>query len=87
MPVSQALALFAKLVRKVSTALVEIQKLAISADLPLPPSLQRIGMTNESRRQLPELDDELDEAGKEAVADIHTKQKAFIESLEVKKYV
>jgi N-acetyltransferase 10 len=82
-PVSQALALFAKLVRKVSLALNEIQKAAVSAELPLPSTAPRMPALNETGEPLPDLEEELEEAGEEVVSDIRAKQKEFIESLDI----
>jgi N-acetyltransferase 10 len=83
LPVSQALALFAKLVRKVSLALKDIQKAAVSADLPPALTAPRMPALEEAQKPLPDLDEELEQAGEEAKSDLRTKQKAFIESLDL----
>ena len=84
MPVSQALALFAKLVRKVSSALHGIQKAAVSSELPPPPSLGRIATLGGTvHHSLPDLAEELEQAGEEVASALQAKQKAFIESLDL----
>jgi len=87
LPVSQALALFAKLVRKISTALNEIQKVAVTSELPPPPSHVRMGALNSALQStLPELTEELEQAGEEAASALRAKQKAFVESLDISQY-
>ncbi|KAG6370533.1 GNAT acetyltransferase 2-domain-containing protein [Boletus reticuloceps] len=102
LPVSQALALFNKLIRKISKKLTDIQKQAIGADIPVaPPSRNTESRVHESHEGdggnsgeasklwqpiEASVEDELDEAGDEATQALREKQRAMIESLDLSKY-
>lgn len=82
MPVSQALALFVKIIAKISRKLTSIQKDAIAADMP--------GIQNQSNDNATSwtpvqtrLEDELNEAGDEATKALREKQKEMIDSLDL----
>lgn len=92
LPVSQVLALFVKVVRKITKRLVDIQKAAISAELPdvsATAAESRFG-ADASRQDTwkpveTTLEDELNEAGDEATTALREKQRAMIDSLDLKK--
>ncbi|KAF8836172.1 DUF699-domain-containing protein [Paxillus ammoniavirescens] len=99
LPVAQALAMFNKLVRKISKKLTDIQKEAIGADIPRapPPAINvdsRIGVDGgvngeEITTWKPieaSVEDELDEAGDEVTSVLREKQRAMIDSLDLSKY-
>ncbi|EPQ51169.1 DUF699-domain-containing protein [Gloeophyllum trabeum ATCC 11539] len=91
LPVSQTLALFVKLIRKISKRLVHIQKAAISAELPPPPQSRTrdVDMADGERQWKPvqqRLEDELQEAGNEEVRKMKEKQRELIDSLDLSKY-
>jgi len=95
------LALFNKLIRKISKKLIDIQKEAIGADIPvIPPhrNTETRGCDNDggdgsssgeaSKPWQPietNVDDELDEAGDEVIRVLREKQRAMIESLDLSK--
>lgn len=89
LPVSQALALFVKLIRKISGNLQEIQKTAISATIPISvrASPDRVGTTihlvADAERGLRTMETELKAAGDEATAALREKQRAMIDSLDL----
>lgn len=101
LPVSQALALFNKLVRKISKKLTDIQKDAIGADIPMatPPKKRKEprvhdeteaddggsgGEASKSWQPIDaNIDEELEEAGDEAMRALREKQRAMIESLDL----
>ena len=98
LPVSQALALFNKLIRKISKKLTDIQKEAIGADIPVAPpprnTERRVGDgSNSGEASEPwqpietSVEDELNEAGDEATTALREKQRAMIETLDLSKYV
>ena len=87
---NQALALFGKLVRKLSKRLHDIQKAAIEATIPeAPPSKRAVGGDGgESQNWKPvatALEDELKEAGDEATKALREKQRQMIDSLDLSK--
>ena len=91
---SQTLALFVKIIRKITKRLVDIQKAAISAELPDASATMksRIGADGASAAESTTwkpvetaLEDELNEAGDEATAALREKQRAMIDSLDLKK--
>jgi len=85
LPVSQTLALFAKIVRKISKHLIDVQKAAISATIPDRSAGPRVG--DESWRPVQEaVDQELNEAGNEVTSALREKQRAIIDSLDLRKY-
>lgn len=89
LPVSQALALFVKLIRKISRNLQEIQKAAISATIPVSvqASPDRVGTTihlvADAERGLRTMEAELEAAGDEATTTLREKQRAMIDSLDL----
>ncbi|EGN93865.1 hypothetical protein SERLA73DRAFT_115315 [Serpula lacrymans var. lacrymans S7.3] len=93
LPVSQALALFVKVIRKISKNLIDIQKAAISADIPNEASLnvantdgeQGVSGTNWKPVETT-LEDELEEAGDEATKALREQQREIIDSLDLSKY-
>lgn len=90
-PVSQALALFVKVVRKISNKLTEIQKAAISAEMPVP-SISRPGdsgdmVASDWKPVDTNLEDELDKAGDEATKVLREKQREMINSLDLSRCV
>ncbi|KAJ3561455.1 hypothetical protein NP233_g10184 [Leucocoprinus birnbaumii] len=94
LPVSQALALFVKIVKKITKRLVEIQKESISAGLALP-AAPAPAVSTDSGEQSKEggwknvsraMEEELDEAGDEATRALREKQREMIDSLDLRKY-
>ena len=89
LPVSQALALFVKLLRKISCNLQEIQRAAVSATIlePTPRSQDGTGATislvADAERGLKNMEAELDAAGDEATTALQEKQRAIIDSLDL----
>ena len=90
---SQTLALFVKIIRKITKQLVDIQKAAISAELPdasatVKSQLGADGASASENTWKPvemTLEDELNEAGDEVTAALREKQRAMIDSLDLKK--
>ena len=95
LPVNQALALFGKLVRKLSKKLIDIQKAAISATIPEAlPKANGATMGKEAGENGTQwkpvetnLEDELKEAGDEATRLLREKQRQMIDSLDLSKCV
>ncbi|RDB30389.1 RNA cytidine acetyltransferase [Hypsizygus marmoreus] len=88
--VSQGLALFVKVIRKISKRLVDIQKAAISAELP-DASAKSVsaaqGPTSTDWKPVAvSLEDELNEAGDEVTSALREKQREMIDSLDLRKY-
>nr|GAT55769.1 predicted protein [Mycena chlorophos] len=85
LPASQTLALFGKLVRKITKRLVGIQKAAIGADIPeaapRPAFAPETGAVTATA-----LEDELEEAGAEELSKEKQRQREMIDSLDLKKY-
>jgi len=92
LPVSQALALFVKLLRKISCNLQEVQRAAISATIPEPASVSRdetgatVSLVADAEHGLKNMEAELDAAGDEATTALQEKQRAIIESLDLSRY-
>ncbi|KAF8267327.1 DUF699-domain-containing protein [Lactarius quietus] len=93
LPVSQALALFVKLIRKISSKLQDIQKAAISSTIRAPAPAQAsedpgtaITLVADAERGLKTMEAELDAAGDEATAALREKQRAMIDALDLSKY-
>ncbi|KAL4249052.1 RNA cytidine acetyltransferase [Abortiporus biennis] len=91
--VSQSLALFSKIIRKITKRLQDIQKAAISATIPeAPPRSHHHESTSnnvEGRSWKPvetSLNDELQEAGDEVTKALREKQRAMIDSLDLTKF-
>ena len=96
LPVSQALALFVKSIRKICKRLMDIQKSALEAELPPPPTADRtedqrtIRAAEALDKMKPvevTIDDELREAGNEVTRELREKQREMINSLDLSKYV
>lgn len=94
LPVSQALALFTKIIRKISKRLIDIQKEAISATIPQAPSKDAAPLENNVdgkpagatwKPVETSLEDELKEAGDEATKALKEKQREMIDSLDLSK--
>ena len=90
LPVSQALALFAKLIRKISGKLQDIQKAAIDTTIRArAPALvsqdpgTRVSLVADAERGLKTMEAELDVAGNEATAALREKQRAMIDALDL----
>jgi N-acetyltransferase 10 len=89
LPVSQALALFVKLIRKISGNLQEIQRAAVSATIPAPAQASQGGtgatmsQVTDAEHGLKNMEAELDAAGDEATTALHEKQRAMIDSLDL----
>ncbi|OBZ68966.1 hypothetical protein A0H81_11153 [Grifola frondosa] len=89
-PVSQALALFVKVIKKITKYLLDIQKAAISAEIPeQPPVMSRVDVDGASTSWKPvetSLEEELEEAGNEVTKALREKQRAMIDSLDLSKF-
>ena len=87
------MALFVKSIRKISKRFEDIQKAAISAELPQPPSVIRqppagIAEATEDRSWKPvaeDLDEELAEAGDEEKRKLRERQREMIDTLDLSK--
>ncbi|KAH9948851.1 GNAT acetyltransferase 2-domain-containing protein [Amylocystis lapponica] len=86
LPVSQALALFVKIVKKITKRLLDIQKTAISAQIPEQPAAPRVAAATSWKPVETSIADELAEAGGEATSALRLKQRAMIDSLDLSKY-
>ncbi|KAI0052738.1 DUF699-domain-containing protein [Auriscalpium vulgare] len=91
LPVSQALALFVKLIRKISTKLLEIQKAAISATIPHTVSADvgdgaQRSIEVASERGIKDMETELNRAGHEVTTAMKEKQRAMIDALDLSRY-
>ncbi|CAL1712686.1 unnamed protein product [Somion occarium] len=91
-PVSQALALFTKVIRKISKRLFDIQKEAISATIPeAPPKGAELNVGNKPSGTTwkpveTSLEEELKEAGDEVTNALKEKQREMIDSLDLSKF-
>ncbi|KAI0059576.1 DUF699-domain-containing protein [Artomyces pyxidatus] len=91
LPVSQALALFVKLIRKISTKLLDIQKAAISAELPTPAARPSLAEPRKDLEVAPEqglkaMETELNQAGNEVNSALREKQRAMIDALDLSRW-
>ncbi|VDC00414.1 unnamed protein product [Peniophora sp. CBMAI 1063] len=87
LPVSQTLALFVKLIRKITNRLQELKKEAIAADIPdksAAPALPVAEKPKEGAAKAIEM--ELDQAGDAATSALREKQRAMLDSLDLSKY-
>jgi N-acetyltransferase 10 len=87
LPSGQVMAMFIKIVKKVSTTFRAIEKSAFEEEMPHKP--QGPGTLNEDERYLPleqSLDDEMEEAGNQVVSALKEKQRELINSLDLQKY-
>ena len=88
LPVSQALALFVKIVKKISKRLDDVQRQAISAEMPEEHAASRIGGDGSTTKWKPveiSLTDELKNAGDEVTKSLREKQRQMIDSLDLSK--
>ena len=88
LPVSQALALFAKLIRKISGKLQDVQKAAIGSTIRAPAQVSQdpgttISLVADAERGLKTMEAELDAAGDEATTALREKQRAMIDALDL----
>jgi len=89
LPVSQTLALFGKVVRKISKRLVNVQKAAISAEIPVAStSSQPLASANQREREpiTATIEQELNEAGERETSQQKQRQREMIDSLDLTKY-
>ncbi|RPD62967.1 DUF699-domain-containing protein [Lentinus tigrinus ALCF2SS1-6] len=90
LPVSQSLALFVKVIKKLSKRLLDVQKAAISATIPdasaAPARNDAEGKKVEFKPLETPLEEELEEAGDEATRALREKQRAMIDALDLTKY-
>ncbi|KAI6114088.1 GNAT acetyltransferase 2-domain-containing protein [Pisolithus sp. B1] len=99
LPVSQTLALFVKLIRKITKKLQGIQREAVGADIPpvAPSNLSRVtsnvdaegteGADGDTWKPInTSIEDELDEAGDEATRILRERQRAMFEALDLSQY-
>ncbi|KAF9014019.1 GNAT acetyltransferase 2-domain-containing protein [Cyathus striatus] len=91
LPVSQSLALFVKIIRKIGKRLLDVQKVAISENLaePLTSVSMRLDGPEGTEGWKPVnagLEEELNEAGAEATSALRAKQQAMIDTLDLEKY-
>jgi N-acetyltransferase 10 len=89
LPSGQVMAMFIKIIKKVSTAFREIEKAALEKEIPREP--QGSGDLNGGVETFvaleQELDDEMEEAGNEVVSALKEKQRELINALDLQKYV
>lgn len=89
LPVAQALALFVKVIKKISKRLVDIQKDVIRAEIPEQPAAPARPVANGMNASWEPvgavLDQELAAAGDEATKALREKQRAMIDSLDLSK--
>lgn len=82
---SQALALFAKVIRKIGKRLLDIQKEAIGASIPEALSLKEGEIRTDWKPVEISVEDELNEAGNEVTKALRERQRAMIDSLDLSK--
>jgi N-acetyltransferase 10 len=89
LPSGQVMAMFIKIIKKVSTAFREIEKAALEKEIPHEP--QNNGDFGDVVKTFvpleQELDDEMEEAGNEVVSALKEKQRELINALDLQKYV
>jgi N-acetyltransferase 10 len=88
LPVAQTLALFAKVVRKISKRLNDIQKAAIGASIPEAVATPSSRVNDERADWVSvgiNLNDELTQAGDDATNAMRVKQREMIDSLDLSK--
>ena len=83
--------MFVKVIKKISKRLLDVQKAAISAEIPeqppAPPRLNADGTNTTWEPVAASIDEELAVAGDEATRALREKQRAIIDSLDLSKYV
>jgi N-acetyltransferase 10 len=88
LPVSQALALFVKLIRKISGRLNDVRKEVISAEISLPPRKEDVKHASVNAvRSAREMEEELREAGEEVTGEMREKQRAMIDAPDLSRCV
>lgn len=91
LPVSQILAMFVKVMRKITKNLIGIQKEAISAQLPVPGEATAeagnvdLDGSKEWKSVAHSIEEELEEAGGDETRALMEKQRAMIDALDLKK--
>jgi len=94
LPVSQVLALLVKIVRKVGKKIADVRREEVEKSLPPPPKTVAgvIGGADEGEEKGEEwkgvagrIEEELDEAGRQAQKELRERQKEMLESLDLKK--
>jgi N-acetyltransferase 10 len=83
----QVMAMFIKIVKKVSSTFQEIETVALETDIP--DDVHGNGALNDQESFIPlekNLDDEMEEAGIEVVSTLKEKQQELIKSLDLSKY-
>ena len=89
LPSGQVMAMFIKIIKKVSTAFREIEKAALEKEIPREPQnngdFKGVVETFVPLEQ--ELDDEMEEAGNEVVSALKERQRELINALDLQKYV
>lgn len=86
LPSGQLMAMFIKIIKKVSSAFREIEKTALMDELPA--EQRENGAVNDETAFAPleeDLDEEMEEAGNEAVSALKEKQRELINSLDLQK--
>ncbi|KAF9048951.1 DUF699-domain-containing protein [Panaeolus papilionaceus] len=90
LPVNQTLALFSKIIRKLGKKLIDIQKAAISSELPEASKLASSRIEGQDKGFIENASAamavELEEAGKEETSALKERQRQIIDSLDLKKY-
>lgn len=86
LPVSQALALFVKIIRKVTKTIEDTQKQEIDKSLPEEEPASSINGTHRKVSVRQELEDELNEEGDEATKQLRAQQRDIIDSLDLGQY-
>jgi N-acetyltransferase 10 len=87
LPSGQVMAMFIKIIKKVSSAFREIEKAAVEKEIPQ--EAYGNGDLNGEENFVPleqSLDDEMEEAGNEVVSALKEKQRELINSLDLSKY-
>jgi N-acetyltransferase 10 len=88
LPSGQVMAMFIKVIKKVSTTFREIEETALGKEIPQAP--EENGDINGNGIFVPieeNLDDEMEEAGNEALSALKEKQRELINSLDLQKYI
>lgn len=86
LPSGQLMAMFIKIIKKVSSAFREIEKTALMDELPA--EQRENGAVNDETAFAPleeDLDEEMEEAGNEAISALKEKQRELINSLDLQK--
>ncbi|KIL56986.1 hypothetical protein M378DRAFT_188489 [Amanita muscaria Koide BX008] len=97
LPVSQVLAMFVKIVRKITKRLINIQKAGISAELPEPKntadttSIVNSDSVGQQQKEdwkgaMQLMEEELNEAGDQVTKALREKQRAMIDALDLQKF-